>query len=147
LSLAFSILGLWAIGAFMTITARIVNRDLIAFPVCVILFVLAMTVGMIWHGIRLRREKPILTYASATQKFSLPRQGALFDRAQVEGFVVLDKSRQEQRPCLELRIRTRTVGAPKLIRVETRRQLEPIIRLLESETGLSVSSNHSSAKV
>jgi hypothetical protein len=147
LSLAFSILGLWAIGAFMMIVARIVDRDVIAFPVFVIIFMLATTVGMIWHCIRLRREKPILSYASATQQFSLPRQRVVFDRAQIEGFVVLDKSRQEERPCLELRIRTRKVGARRVMRVETRRQLQPIIRLVESETGLNVLFDQSRAKV
>jgi hypothetical protein len=147
LGLAFSILALWVIGAFMMVIARIVDRDVIAFPVCIILFMLAMTVGMIWHFIRLRREKPILSYASVTQQFSLPRQSVVFDRAQIEGFVVLDKSQMEERPCLELRIRTRKVGARRVMRVETRHELQPIIQLVESETGLSVLFNQSRAKV
>jgi hypothetical protein len=147
LSLAFSILGLWAIGAFMMIIARVVNRDVIVFPLCVILFMLAMTMGMIWHCIRLRRQKPLLSYASATQQFSLPRQSVVFDRAQIEGFVVLDKSQKEERPCLELRIKARNLGARRVMRVETRHELEPIVRLLESETGLNVLFNHSRAKV
>jgi len=106
-----------------------------------------MTVGMIWHSIKLRREKPFLTYTSTTQEFSLPRPGMRFPGDRVEGFVVLDKSRQEQRPCLELRIRTRSFGARRLLRVDTRGQLQPIIRLIESETGLSVLDGRSVAKV
>jgi hypothetical protein len=53
----------------------------------------------------------------------------------------------EERPCLELRIRTRKVGARRVMRVETRHQLQPIIQLVESETGLSVLFNQSRAKV